>query len=240
MREGGYPRAVRVLFVEVDTESAWAVASLGPAFIAPFLRRAGYETAFLRATTDMTARTVVERVRAAQPDLIGLSLTSRQWQRARGLVRDIRKELDVPVVAGGLHPTFSPADVLDNPGFDYVCLGEGEEAMADLVDALERGEATDAIPNIWKRGGGHPGMRPPFEPIDDLPFMDRAFLDEAHGVVHMATQRGCPFRCTYCAARMYNELYGEADVEYGRRRTHANVLDELFALRDAGRLSYVV
>ena len=56
----------------------------------------------------------------------------------------------------------------------------------------------------------------------------------------MATQRGCPFPCTYCAARMYNELYAAGGDEYGRRRTHANVLSELFSLRYANRLGYVI
>ena len=55
----------------------------------------------------------------------------------------------------------------------------------------------------------------------------------------MTTQRGCPFPCTYCAARMYNELY-EGVGDYGRRRSHESVLAELHALRDAGRLGYVI
>jgi radical SAM superfamily enzyme YgiQ (UPF0313 family) len=57
----------------------------------------------------------------------------------------------------------------------------------------------------------------------------------------MTTQRGCPFGCTYCAARMYNELYQDtAGVDYGRRRSHNNVLAELFQLRAQGRLGYVI
>jgi len=38
---------------------------------------------------------------------------------------------------------------------------------------------------------------------------------------------------------MYNQLY-EGTGEYGRRRSHRSVLDELFALRAAGSLSYVI
>jgi anaerobic magnesium-protoporphyrin IX monomethyl ester cyclase len=57
----------------------------------------------------------------------------------------------------------------------------------------------------------------------------------------MVTQRGCPFPCTYCAARMYNEMY----ADYGRRRTNASVAAELAGLRedaagDGAGLSYII
>lgn len=232
---------MKVLFIEVDTDTSWAIASVGPAYLAAHLRRNGHEVAFFRAGLDMTAADVAARVRAEAPDLVGLSLTTRQWQRARALVRELRAELPaVPVIAGGLHPTFAPEEVLRSPGFDYVCLGEGEAALLDLVCALRDGTADDRIPNIWKRGAPRPPMRPPFEPIDDLPFMARELLDEPPGVVHMCTQRGCPFPCTYCAARMYNELYQDKGEDYGRRRSHDNVLAELFELKRQGKLAYVI
>jgi radical SAM superfamily enzyme YgiQ (UPF0313 family) len=225
---------VRILFVEVDTERSWAVASIGPAFVGAYLREHGHEVCFLRATLDLTDDEVVERVAAAAPDLIGLSLTTRQWLRAKHLVGRIREEVDAPVVAGGLHPTFSPEDVLAAPGFDFVCLGEGEEAMLELADGH-----TGEIANLWARGGERPPMRPPFEPIDALPFAARDLLDEPLGTNHMATQRGCPFPCTYCAARIYSELY-EGYTNYGRRRSVDSVIDELLELREAGRLGYVI
>lgn len=231
---------MRIVFVEVDTERSWAVASIGPGFLGAVLREAGHQADLVRARLDESFDEVIARIVALGPDLIGLSLTTRQWLRGRDLVGALRAVLpDVPVIAGGLHPTFSPEEVLAAPGFDYVCLGEGEEAILDLVNALIARRATDRIANIWKRGGPKPGLRPPLEPLDRLPFMARDLLDEPQGVVHMTTQRGCPFPCTYCAARMYNQLYKDTG-EYGRRRSHGSVLAELATLRDAGRLGYVI
>lgn len=230
---------VRVLFLEVDTERSWAVASIGPGFIGAYLRAHGHEVDFYRADLDTTTDAVVAEVVRRAPDVLGLSLTTRQWLRGRELVAAIRAVLDVPVVAGGLHPTFSPQEVLACDGFDYACLGEGETAMLDLVEALAAGGSTAGIANMWQRGAGHPGLRQPFEPLDDMPFLARDLLDEKPGVIHMTTQRGCPFPCTYCAARMYNQLYKDTG-EYGRRRTHDNVLAELHQLQDAGVLSYVI
>ncbi len=233
------PMAVRVVFLEVDTERAWAVASIGPGFIGAYLRMHGHEVGFVRAGVDASETEVVNRVAAEEPDIVGISLTTRQWLRGRQLIGALRSRLDVPVIAGGLHPTFAPEAVLAAPGFDYLCLGEGEEPMLDLVKALSGQSATDGIANIWKRGSDRPPLRPPVTPLDRLPFLARDLLDEPLGTVHMTTQRGCPFGCTYCAARMYNELYQDT-ADYGRRRSHNNVLAELFQLREQGRLGYVI
>jgi radical SAM superfamily enzyme YgiQ (UPF0313 family) len=230
---------MRITFLEVDTERSWAVASIGPGFIGAYLRERGHTVELVRAEVDTPAESVVSRLAGTQPGLIGVSLTTRQWLRGRELVGALRSRLEVPLIAGGLHPTFSPEVVLASPGFDYVCLGEGEEAMHDLVVALERDAPDDTIPNVWKRGASRPRLRQPLAPLDRLPFMARDLLDEPRGVVHMTTQRGCPFGCTYCAARMFNELY-EGTGEYGRRRSHGSVLRELLDLREQDRLSYVI
>ncbi len=230
---------MRVVFLEVDTESDWAMASLGPAFLAAYLRKHGHESMLLRATMGMSDAEVVEMVRGAAPGLLGVSMTTRQWLRARDLVGAIRKEMDVPVAAGGLHATFAPEAVLAAPGFDFACLGEGEEAVLDLVEALAAGKSAHGIANIWVRGGFRPVLRKPVERLDDLPFVARDLLDEPHGVAQISTQRGCPFPCTYCGARMFNELY-EGTGEYGRRRSQENVLAELRELREAGKLSFVI
>jgi len=230
---------MKVLFLEVDTEREWAVASLGPAFVAAFLRRHGHESLFLRVPLTMNADHVADRIRSLEPGLLGVSLTTRQWQRARKLIREVRQRVDVPVVTGGLHPTFAPQEVLANPGFDYVCLGEGEEAALELVDALESGRPIAGMRNIWARGEARPPLRPPFPSLDDLPFMARDLLDEPNGVVHMSTQRGCPFPCTYCGARKFHDLY-EGFGQYGRRRSLQNVLDELAQIRARREPHYVI
>jgi radical SAM superfamily enzyme YgiQ (UPF0313 family) len=234
---------MRVLFLELDTENEWAVASLGPAFLAAWLRQHGHEAAFLRIAADQPLDAIVADVRRETPGLIGVSMTTRQWLRAREVLGALRRVSEVPVIAGGLHATFSPEEVLRHDGIDAVCLGEGEAALLDFVNALETGRslADTTIANIWVKGGARPPLRNPIEPLDALPFLARDLLDERWGVRHFTTQRGCPFPCTFCAARMYDQLYASSDTtRYGRRRSHANVLAELAALRSAGPLNYVV
>jgi len=234
---------MKVTFLELDTESSWAVASLGPAFLAAYLRQNGHEAGFIRVPHDQAIADIVAAIRQQTPGLIGVSLTTRQWLRAREVVGGLRKLSNIPVVAGGLHPTFSPEDILAHEGFDYVCLGEGEAALLDLVNALEAGiSAADAhIDNIWVRGGTRPKLRDPIEPLDSIPFMARDMLDERWGVHHISTQRGCPFPCTYCAARMFDQLYSDGKTaDYGRRRSHGSVLAELAEIQSRGPLNYVI
>src|SRR5262245_39323225 len=111
---------MRIVFLEVDTERSWAVASIGPAFIGAFLRAHGHEVGFVRARLDASDAQIVEDVRQLRPDLLGVSLTTRQWLRARDLIQAIRASVDVPVIAGGLHATFAPELILSTPGFDYI------------------------------------------------------------------------------------------------------------------------
>ncbi len=234
---------MKVLFLELDTDAEWGVASLGPAFLAAYLRQHGHEASFLRVPRDQTADDIAEAVRREEPNLIGVSLTTRQWLRARDLLGALRRIIRVPVIAGGLHPTFSPEEVLRHDGIDYVCLGEGEAALLDLVNAMEAGIPVGDRPiaNIWVKNGPRPALRNPIEPLDAVPFMARDMLDERWGVRHFSTQRGCPFPCTYCAAPLYDKLYASSEkTNYGRRRSHANVLAELAELQANGPLNYVI
>jgi anaerobic magnesium-protoporphyrin IX monomethyl ester cyclase len=234
---------VRVLFLEFDTENEWAVASLGPAFLAAWLRRHGHEGELLRVPIGRPVSEIAADVERRAPGLIGVSITTRQWLRAREVLGGLRRVVDVPVVVGGLHATFSPEEVLRHDGIDHVCLGEGEAALLDLVEALDchLEIAPGSIANIWTKGCARPRLRNPIEPLDSLPFLARDLLDERWGVRHVTTQRGCPFPCTFCAARMYDKLYSSGDTtRYGRRRGHANVLAELAELRSPGPLNYVI
>jgi anaerobic magnesium-protoporphyrin IX monomethyl ester cyclase len=130
---------------------------------------------------------------------------------------------------------------LQCPGFDYVCIGEGEQAMLELVEAIDRNDIPpEGILNIRAKGGPMPRLRAPFEPIDDLPFMARDMLNEKYGVVNMVTQRGCPFSCSYCAARQFSDLYEGGYANYGRRRSPGNVMQEVSKLRADDELNYII
>jgi radical SAM superfamily enzyme YgiQ (UPF0313 family) len=231
---------MKILFLEIDTEREWALASVGPAYIASHIRLHGHEAAFLRVRPEEEMHDLIASIEKEAPDILGFSLTTRQWQRGAHVAGEIRKKLHIPVIAGGHHPTFTAEAVLQTKGFDYVCLGDGEEPVAELLDCLEKGEEDTAsqIANIWVKGAGRPQIRPPLKPLDKIPFLARDLLDERYGVAHLITQRGCPFPCTFCAAGGMRDLY--KNEGYLRRRTVQDVVKELYHIKGESPLNYVV
>ncbi len=231
---------MRILFLEIETESEWAHAAMGPACLAAYLRAASHRADLLRVRPADSFDAVMTMIRQRAPDIVGFSMTTRQWPRADSLAGQIRHRLRLPTIAGGLHATFAPESTLASGSFDYLCIGEGEGALYDLMNALESGQNPRSlgITNIWHKGGPRPNLRPPLTDLDSLPFPARDLLDEMEGVAHINTMRGCPFTCTYCAAGALNNLYGSRP--YTRRRSVANVIAELVAIRAAGPLHYII
>ncbi|MBF0226465.1 MAG: radical SAM protein [Desulfobacterales bacterium] len=231
---------MKILFIEIDTEKTWAVASVGPAYIASYIRYYGHEADFLRVLPDQQIDDIICNIKKQSPDIIGFSLTTRQWKRADYIAKEIQKNINIPIIAGGLHPTFEPKLTIESECFDYVCIGEGEYAVCELLSCLEKEEKISSmqIPNIWIKGGDRPKIRPPIKTLDSIPFMARDFLDEKYGVIHINTQRGCPFPCTFCAAGAMRDLY--KNETYIRRRTVNNVLEELCQIREKQSLNYVI
>ena len=236
-----YPPAMRILFLEFDTEHDWAVASLGPAFLAAYLRRHGHEAAFLRVPVDRAITDIAEDIRVKSPDLIGVSLTSRQWLRARDVLATLRCTSNVPVIAGGCTPPSRPRTFSVTTASITSVSVKAKPPCSISSTLWNPASRATGIPNIWVKHQPSPNITNPIEPLDAIPFLARDMLDERWGVRHISTQRGCPFPCTYCAARMYDKLYKAGDTtDYGRRRTLANVLAELHALRNPGPLNYVI
>ena len=231
---------MKILFLEIDTEQTWALASVGPGYIASHIRLHVHEAAFMRVRLRQTIPEIVEGIKKEAPDIVGFSLTSRQWKRAAYVAGGIHKHLKIPVIAGGLFPTFVPEIVLQSKSFDCVCLCEGEAPVNDLLSHLEKGKDISScrVPNIWVEGADRPQIRPPLDPLDKMPFMARDLLDEQHGVIHINTGRGCPFECTFCLAGAICGLY--ENEKYLRKRSTENVVEELRRIKDNSVCNYVI
>lgn len=104
------------------------------------LKRNGHRT-FLIHINDQHAfpnnsKEIVKEVKRINPDLIGFTGTSFDFQRINEIAGDIKKKFNGLVVLGGIHATIKPDD-LRGSNFDAFCVGEGEKALLELANRLE-------------------------------------------------------------------------------------------------------
>jgi len=113
-------------------------------------------------------------------DLIGISLSTNFFEVAVQITENIKKKLKIPIVWGGIHPTVSPEECLKYA--DFVCRGEGEEAIVELADKIEKKENCHSIKNIcFKDRKGNfiiNSVRPLVQNLDLIPFQSFDFENE--------------------------------------------------------------
>ncbi len=155
-------------------------------------------------------------------DLIGINSFASTANRAARIINYLKK-LKIPIVYGGVHATISPEDCIKMA--DIVCVGEGEEAILDLINAIEKNKDYSKIKNLWVRKGDKIIKNPVrniIDNLDELPFLDyniknhfilergkiRQFQEkDLAGQIFFLTGRGCPYGCDYCSNSLFNEIY---------------------------------
>ena len=158
-------------------------------------------------------RKTLESIARENPTVLGISVKSQNCASARLLARLAKRQNpELFIVVGGPHPSMTGADILSEPAIDVAVMGEGEETLTDLLDALATGRPLSGVPGMVFREGAEiasTGRRAPLADLDALPFPHAAapqvlvdhdrYPREAFGFV-FAT-RGCPFDCQYCGSR---------------------------------------
>ena len=99
-------------------------------------------------------------------DLIGISFMTNYFDRAMQLTEEIKKKINCPIVWGGIHPTVAPEESLKH--VDMVCVGEGEEALLELVQKIEDGKDYSDTMNFWFKKNGRVIKNPPRHLNQDL------------------------------------------------------------------------
>lgn len=215
----------------------------GIAFISAVLKQHGHITRLLNINEKLaeipTDEQIKQFVEDYNPALIGFSVVTPQYQHALRFARMIKSFSNIPIVCGGIHPAMVPEEALREECFDYICVGEGEESILELVTKLEKGEDTTKIPNIWTKRNGmiiKNNVRP-FTDITRLPMKDyelfdlQRLIDVEDGWVRLMASRGCPYRCTYCFNHKIVERYKEETsshkLNYLRRHSVDEVLSEI-------------
>lgn len=109
-------------------------------------------------------------------------------------------------------------------GVDYVVRAEGEETLRVLIDALEKNEDVSSIEGL---AYANTVTRPRniLRDLDALPLPAWDLIDiesykstwlPRHGYfsLNLATTRGCPFKCNWCAKPIYGNRYNSRSPEH--------------------------
>jgi radical SAM superfamily enzyme YgiQ (UPF0313 family) len=143
----------------------------------------------------------------AGTDVVGISVNSFNWYRAKQIVGEVRRHLpDVQIVLGGPHPTHHDRHCLETAGASAVVRGEGEVTFPELLRAWAAGREPDGVDGVtWKDGGGGIHANPeralvPESELERLPLPAYHLVPSGrYGFVPVETSRGCHFRCAFCA-----------------------------------------
>lgn len=178
-------------------------------------------------------------VNAYKPDLIGISATDDTYDLGIALISRIKNK-DFHLTVGGIHATFSPEKIINNSYVDSVCVGEGESSLVELCRNLSSGKEITAIDNLWVKDGDRIFRNKLREPVDleKLPYEDFSIFEEkrlfrpmqgkVRRMIPIATDRGCPFACAFCAAPSQKELYlNQTKKPYFRLKSVKRVIAEL-------------
>ncbi|HXX93101.1 MAG TPA: radical SAM protein [Planctomycetota bacterium] len=220
---------------------------IGIMSLSSVLKRAGHECVmFDQANPETPNEVIIKEILRQKPDLVGLSfLSTTSYPYAKILARQIRSaDSAVKIAFGGVFASLNAQLVkLQVPEVDFVCRGDGEQLILDL---LERPNDPDTISGVtWQEKGGklrHNPNRPLPRDLDQWPFPDRESipLDFVESMpldvpavlsldrfTTMQTSRGCPWPCVFCDIPIFNE--GK-----WRSRSPQHVIEEFKHLRDQG------
>jgi anaerobic magnesium-protoporphyrin IX monomethyl ester cyclase len=197
---------MRLLLVNVIDPKRQVETSLQPlglAYLASYLRNHldGLDIRISHLCSDRL-------LKAFQPDIVGLSSVTQNFGLAKRFAR-LCKARGSLVIAGGVHISLLPHNL--TPDMDIGVLGEGEETMLEIVQALKtEGFRRDSFWPIqglvFRDKNGKiqlSGQRPLIQPLDKLPFPARDLLYGRTGNMYLMSSRGCPFHCRFCSSSRF-------------------------------------
>ena len=186
-----------------------------------------------------------------RPRLMGIYVNLMTKLNVLETIRFVKANLpETAIILGGPEVRYSAENFL-RYGADYIVIGEGEETMTELVNALilvpagmendsrelSNQEPHHSIPGIAFLDGDKFVQNPERQKIKDLNELSipnrkkinlRQYLDAwktFHGknALSVSTMRGCPYTCKWCSRAVYGLSY--------RRRNPEKVVEELVQIK---------
>jgi radical SAM superfamily enzyme YgiQ (UPF0313 family) len=239
-------------------------APLGTLYAAAYLRERGHHPALFDAMLAESVSGWSDALERHRPRLAAVYEDSFNYLSKMCLLRMREAALEMIDRAGraGVPVVISGSDATDHPepylrrGAVAVILGEGEITLADLADRLLSGAPIDDVPGIayldHSCAVGRTAARPFIKSLDELPFPAWDLVDvdryrqiwhQRHGFysMNLATTRGCPYHCNWCAKPIYGQRYATRSVKavvdeiawlkHNFAPDHLWIVDDVFGLK---------
>lgn len=238
---------MRIFFTRPDSEIVAAPVPLGAMSLAAYLRRhrRGDDHRIFDARVNYTRNDQLASIISDyKPDVLCVTSFSLEAEATHDLAARVKAALpDCTVFLGGPYPTSDPNSAIKDANIDMVFIGEGEQTLLSVLNAMDNGGSLEDVKGIaFRRNGevintGYPDM---IKNLDDVPVPSWDLLDleyyfsrkgkrsmmnklqRSNRAVSVFTTRGCPYRCTYC-----HNVFGKML----RKRSAAHVIEELRLLQ---------
>ena len=243
---------MKILLVVYDNDSYvhWFPQGLG--YIAAVLEREGYEVEiYSQDLHHYPEEHLTEYLNKNHFDFIAISVIAGYYQYGRllKLSKAINKSQNRPYyLLGGHGPAPEPDYFLKKTGADAIVIGEGEETVLELLEAVINKKPLSKISGIAYQDGRETVVTPerpliPEKDLDGIPFpayhmfpieyyrlIRHPRADSNDFVMPVLSGRGCTFKCNFCF-RMDKGFRG---------RSSEGIIEEIKLLKKNYGVSYVV
>ncbi|MBX2817433.1 MAG: B12-binding domain-containing radical SAM protein [Saprospiraceae bacterium] len=219
----------------------WSIAQpyppLGTITVASYMRSLGHQITFYDNCLSAEAAEIQPKIQAVRPDFFiiyddGFNYLTKMCLT---VMREAAFDMLQFAKSLGCKTVISSSDSTDHfemyheQGADFVLHGEGEHTLKELVEAAGQGENyTDVKGLSYKDAEGeiHKNLkRPVLRDLDTLPMAawDLIDVEEYRKIwmakggnfsLNIATTRGCPFKCNWCAKPIYGNRYNSRSPEH--------------------------
>lgn len=208
----------RIHLIYFDIETGYtAGVNHGLASLAAAVRQQGHHFSFHHLTSCEPINAVIQKARGQDPEIIGFSFTSTQKKFVTPYADALKGAMGVIQIAGGVHPTIAPEEVLNMGFFSGVAIGDAEKSLPELLLRIDHNDDISSVHGFWWQGKDGVIQRNPIPPLDsnlaNIPMPDYsifntdAIAEENSGWISVMLTRGCPYNCYYCCNHVLREIY---------------------------------
>jgi radical SAM superfamily enzyme YgiQ (UPF0313 family) len=233
---------IDVLLVRPVNKSQQIVPQLSLGYLATALRRNNFSVGILDCVKEGFGYSeFLEYTLGAKPRIIGFQAFTVDMLSVKKSIAMLRERSpDIFTVVGGAHPSGAAGDTLAYlDQADFAFRGEAETGLPKLTRSILGGgideEAARGIPGlVWRKDREILVNNPAYpDDLDELGFPSwdllrpdiypeavQGYFFKQFPVAPIIATRGCPYNCTFCAAKLIN-------AQKIRRRSIPNIIEEI-------------